>query len=248
MPIHDWSRVSDGMFHWFHQRWVGAICDWLNAGELPPGLYAIGELYADGYFPDVLAVEDHPDENGKHVRAPDAEYGVAVAEHPPKTRFTWDAEAEGYLAKKDLLAIRNVDGILVAAIEIVSPGNKSSQERLRKFVQKTIDFLNQGVHVLVIDLFPPSSRDPVGIHHAIWSKYDGYFEFQPDKPLTLASYMAGSEGTIARAYVEPIAHGEALPVMPLFLWPDRYINVELETSYKNAWAVFPAPLKPKLET
>jgi hypothetical protein len=47
--------------------------------------------------------------------------------------------------------------------------------------------------------------------------------------------------------VEPIAVGESLPLMPLFLWPDRYVNVELETTYANAWAVYPAPLKPKVE-
>lgn len=30
------------------------------------------------------------------------------------------------------------------------------------------------MHVLVIDLFPPTPRDPQGIHQAIWSeKYDG---------------------------------------------------------------------------
>ncbi len=35
--------------------------------------------------------------------------------------------------------------------------------------------------------------------------------------------------------------------MPLFLWPGRYINVELEATYADAWAVYPAPLKPKIE-
>jgi hypothetical protein len=248
MPIHDWSRFSDGMFHWFHQRWVGTLCDWLNAGQLPQGFYAIGELYADGYYPDVLAVEDRPQGNAERAEASGKEFGVAVAELPPKTRFTWEAEMEGYLSKKDFLAIHNVEGILVAAIEIVSPGNKSSQARLRKFVNKTIDFLDKGVHVLVVDLFPPTPRDPSGMHQAIWSeRYDGEFEFHPDKPLTLASYMAASEDTIPKAFVEPIALGETLPVMPLFLWPGRYINVELEATYQGAWAVYPAPLKPKIE-
>lgn len=248
MPIHNWSRVSDGMFHWFHQRWIGAISDWLNQGQLPEGYYAIGELYADGVYPDVLAVEDRPlDHETKNGHSSNG-FGVAIAESPPKTRFTWEAETEGYLARKDLIAIRNIEGILVAVIEIVSRGNKSSQSRLRKFVAKTTGFLDQGVHVLVIDLFPPTRRDPHGIHQVIWSeKYDGEFDFQPDKPLTLASYMASSEDTAASAYVEPIAVGDALPSMPLFLWPRRYINVELESTYASAWAVYPAPLKPKVE-
>ena len=85
----------------------------------------------------------------------------------------------------------------MAVIEIVSAGNKSSKARFRKFVKKTCDFLDQGVHVLIIDLFPPTPRDPQGIHQAIWSeKYDGDFEFRADKTLTLASYRATTEGSV----------------------------------------------------
>jgi hypothetical protein len=246
MPIHNWAQVDDGLFHWFHQRWIGAISDWLNEGRLPEGFYAIGELYADNVIPDILAVEDRPAENGRRV--PTNGYGIAVAETPPKMRFSWEADPQSYLAKQNLLALRNIDGILVAVVEIVSPGNKSSKDRFQRFLTKTTEFLAQGIHVLVIDLFPPTPRDPHGIHEAIWSEaFDGEFEFQPDKPLTLASYMAGGPDDIPRAFVEPIAVGEVLPLTSLFLWPGRYINVDLEATYQNAWAVFPAPLKPKIQ-
>ena len=249
MPIHDWSGVSDGMFHYFHQRWIGTIADWFNQGRLPEGFYAIGEVYANEVEPDVLAVEDRPPETGRANGHASNGFGVALVESPPKTRFTWEAEAESYLAKKDLIAVRSVEGILVAVLEIVSAGNKSSQARFRKFLTKTIEFLDQGAHVLVVDLFPPTPRDPQGIHQAIWSeKYDGDFEFHADKPLTLASYRATTEGSVARSFVEPIAVGDALPAMPLFLWADRYINVDLEQTYQSAWDVYPAPLKPKVES
>jgi hypothetical protein len=145
--------------------------------------------------------------------------------------------------------VRSVEGILVAVVEIVPGGNKSSQARFRKFLTKTIEFLDQGIHALVVDLFPPTPRDPQGIHQAIWSeKYDGDFEFHADKALTLASYRATSEGTVARSFVEPIAVGNALPAMPLFLRADRYINVDLEQTYQSAWEVYPGPLKPKVES
>ena len=36
MPIHDWTRVSSGTFHHFHQRWISGISDVLNTGTLPP--------------------------------------------------------------------------------------------------------------------------------------------------------------------------------------------------------------------
>lgn len=243
MPIHDWASVNQGLFHWFHQRWIGVLSDWLNAGRLPQGLYSIGELYSDQY---VLAVADGPRENGLRSVSSGVGFGIALAESPPQTRFHWEAETKSYLARKDYLAIRNVEGILVAVIEIVSPGNKSSKARFNKFVQKTIDFLEQGVHVLVIDLFPPTLRDPHGIHHAIWTDYDGEFEFKPEKSLTLASYMAPSEDTNPKAFVQPIDVHETLPTMPLFLWPERYINVDLEATYASTWALYPEPLKPKI--
>ncbi len=248
MPIHNWSRVSDGMFHWFHQLWIVSIAEWLNENRLPEGFYAIGETYAEGHIPDVLAVEDRPPENGRHMTRAEEGFGVAVAELPPKTRFTYESETEAYLAKQNLLAVRSFEGILVAVIEVVSPGNKSSKDAFGKFITKTTGFLDQGVHVLVIDLFPPTPRDPQGIHQAIWSeRFDGDFEFHPDKPLTLASYMAGDGETVPRAYVEPIAVGDVLPPTSLFLWTGRYINLDLETAYQDAWAVYPAPLKPRIE-
>jgi len=45
-----------------------------------------------------------------------------------------------------------------------------------------------------------------------------------------------------------IAIGDTLTAMPLFLWADRYINVDLEQTYRSAWEVYPGPLKPKVES
>ena len=93
-------------------------------------------------------------------------------------------------------------------------------------------------------LFPPSGRDPQGIHKAIWDEIqEGPFELPPDKRLTLASYSAGLE---TMACVEPIAVGDVLPDMPLFLEPEKYVPAPLESTYQAAWAVYPAPLKDAL--
>src|SRR5256885_2075620 len=46
----------------------------------------------------------------------------------------------------------------VAVIEILSPGNKDSRAAVRDFVDKTIDFLRAGIHLLLVDLFPPTAR------------------------------------------------------------------------------------------
>ena len=99
---------------------------------------------------------------------------------------------------------------------------------------------------MVVDLFPPSKRDPQGIHKAIWDEFEEEdLELPRDKPLTLASYDAGSDYV---AYVEFVAVGDALPDMPLFLKPDIYVQAPLEPTYQAAWDAFPAALKGLLDT
>jgi hypothetical protein len=150
-------------------------------------------------------------------------------------------EVDPYVAKANRVAIRHPLGHVVAVVEIASPGNKASRTALHSFVEKAVDFLKQGIHLLVIDLSPPTPRDPHGIHKAIWDEIDEQpFELPPDKPLTLAAYSAGP---IKEAYVEPVAIGDVLPDMPLYLEPDRYVPVPLEWTYQTTWAVCPAELK-----
>jgi hypothetical protein len=237
MPVHDWTRVSAGLFHHFHQRWISALGDRLNTGDLPPGYYALADQVARGPVPDVITLKLR----NQPTQHPDSPGGIALATVPPRTRYVLKAETDPYLSKVSRITIRELEGRLVSVIEIVSPGNKGSQWALQTFVEKAVDFLSQGIHLLVIDLFPPTKRDPQGIHKAIWDKIqDQPFELPPDKRLTLASYSAGFEKT---AYVEPIAVGDVLPDMPLFLEPDRYVPVRLEATYQATWDVCPAPLK-----
>jgi hypothetical protein len=43
MPVHDWTRVSDGTFHDFHYSWVLEIKRALKRGLLPAGYYVMAE-------------------------------------------------------------------------------------------------------------------------------------------------------------------------------------------------------------
>jgi hypothetical protein len=238
MPIHDWSGKPVGLFHHFHQQWASSICNALNAGRLPTGFYALLDQRAAGVVPDVVALERGPVSR----KRPETPVGIAVAEAPPKTRFMSEASDEDlYAARADRIAIYNPLGDVVAMIEIVSPGNKNSRHALRSFVEKTLDFLRQGVNVLIVDLFPPSKRDPQGIHKVIWDEIrEEPFELPPDKPLTLAAYSAGVP---QKAYVEPVAVGDRLPDMPVFLDAHTYILAPLEPTYLATWETCPEPMR-----
>ena len=233
MPIHTWTRLEPGDFHDFHQGWVVGICNALNGGLLPAAYMAMSEQVTGRAIPDVHTLQ---------TRNPtDDEGGVAVATAPPTARVIAKFEKINYAKRADRVVIRHGRGKVVAIIEIVSPGNKDSRNAIRTFVEKAADILNQGVNLLIVDLFPPTPRDPQGIHKAIWDEFgDEPFEVPPGKPLTVASYIGGD---IPTAYVEPIGIGDPLPPLPIFLSETRYIPAPLEATYLQAWAVFPALLR-----
>lgn len=243
MPIHDWTRVDAGLYHAFHEDWIGALARVLNHGGLPREFFAIRELSIGGPVPDVLALRLTDWGQESDGGSP----GLAVAEAPPRTRVVRHAEEMIYLRRTDRIAIRHQHGELVAAIEIVSPGNKASKNALQEFVRKTTDFLRQGVHLSVIDPFPPGKRDPQGIHKAIWDEFiEEDFDLPPDRPLVLASYDAGPPPV---AYVESVAVGQPLVDMPLFLRPGFYVPMPLEATYRSTWEdSFPPPMKRLLES
>ncbi|MGO9462579.1 MAG: DUF4058 family protein, partial [Isosphaeraceae bacterium] len=227
-----------GDFHDFHQCWVVAIRNALNTGLLPPGYMAMAEQVTGRPIPDVVTL--HARESKEWP-----EGGIAVATAPPTARLIARIERVNYAKRADRVVIRHGRGKVVAIIEIVSPGNKDSRVALRTFVEKAADIVNQGVNLLVVDLFPPTPRDPLGIHKAIWDELGGEpFTAPPGKTLIVASYHAGD---IPSAYVEPVGIGDALPSLPIFLSETRYIPAPLETTYQEAWAVFPAMLKELIE-
>ncbi len=242
MPIHDWTRVDAGLFHHFHQDWTIELCRALNAGRLPPGYIALTDQQTGGPIPDVLTLNRKPKGPGKREPAG----SLAVATAPPLARYVVEVEEDTYARRANRIRIQHRHGEVVAVIEIVSPGNKSSVNGLRSFVRKASDLIWQGVHLLVVDLFPPSDRDPQGIHKAIWDEIaDRPFALPADKPLTVVAYRAAPTKT---AYVEPVAVGDDLPALPIFLTEEEYIPAPLEETYRASWAAFPADFKELLET
>ena len=180
MPIHDWPRVDADVFHTFRHRWLGALCDALNAGRLPDDHFALIE----------------------------------------PVRGT------------DRIAVRRQQGRTVAVVEIVSPGDKATADAMRGVVDTIARAIVEHVHVLIVDLFPPGRYDPQGIHKAVWDALEeDDFELPAGRPLIAASY---DSGPIPVSYIEPLAVGDVLPEMPLFLEPGSYVPVPLEASYQAA--------------
>jgi len=242
MPIHDWTRVPAGLFHDFHQSWSIRIKDALNAGRLPKGVAALVEQRAGVMESDVLAIEARTKPSLPRAAG---ETGLATAERPI-TRIVRRTTRDFYADRANRIIVKHHLGRIIAVIEIISPGNKDSRAAIRDFVEKTIDFLRAGIHVLVVDLFPPTPRDPYGIHKLIWDEIvEEPFVFPQGKDRILSSYATGTEQA---AYVEPIGVDDQLPDMPLFLTNDLHVLVPLEATYRATWDASPEELRRAVET
>jgi hypothetical protein len=232
MPLHDWTRVPAGLFHDFHQSWTIRIKDALNAGLLPTGYSALAEP-----------------RSAERVEAPSPRppQGGAVRSDRPSASIVRRVQLDPFAAKANRIAIRHHLGRVVAVIEIVSPGNKDSRAALRDFADKVRGLLTTGIHVVLVDPFPPGPRDPSGLHKVIWDDFvEEPFDLPPGRDRLAVSYECGHDDRVA--YIEPLAVGDDLPAMPLFLAPEWHVPLPLEATYRATWDAAPAALRHAVET
>ena len=240
MPIHDWTRATDAAYHAFQLDWSCRLSERLNHGVLPRPIYAMTETVELRPPAEFCPL---PEPGGPLVRRNWDEGLPDSTEQPPRTRFQFRDDRRQYACK--VVTIRDEDHQPIAAVFWVTRQDKETPYRLDAIIRHAVGALTRDINLLVVDLFPPSVRDPHGIHKAIWDQFkEEPFELPPDKPLTLAAYAAGSEKV---AYVENVAVGDRLPDMPIFLTPDHYVPCPPEPSYQATWGVFPGVLKGRLE-
>lgn len=236
MPMHDWTRVTANEYHFFHGRWLFAMCDHLNAGLLPKGYSAYGEQVVVPHIPDVLPLRSRqrtPTKGGSRN-------GTAVLAKPATQ--TWQRATEETIRPQRRIAIRHNSGKeVVAAIELFSHANKKTQADFEAFVVKCLNYFYTGIHLLLIDPFAPSRRDPDGMHAAIWQRFGQVPRVLPDDTRRAAvSYSAGKKVAV---YLEPFGLNDPVPDMPLFLLPTKAVTVPLEASYTEAWNHMPDDLR-----
>ena len=236
MPIHNWKSVDAGIFHAFHQVWSTRIMESLN-DLLPPDHYAVVEQI--GSTPDNGRCE--PDVVALQTDAFNGDGGGVTLAPAPRTTLRVRTDSDIYAAKKNIVSVRHVSGDrIVAIVELLSPGNKSSRYEVNRFVNKIESLLLREVHVLIADLFPPSRTNPGGIHEAIWNKI-GSADLptaDPAKSLVTISYEVHDVRDV-EAYIEPLAIGDTIPDMPVFLRPGGCVMLPLEATYTSAYAAVP---------
>jgi hypothetical protein len=164
MPMHDWTQVEAGTYHDFNFGWIVELRKSLNGGLLPSGYYAQAEQWAGGSIPDILGLhESDPEER----TPPEPSGGVAtLTKTKPKVeeRLT-GKKLQNPKGKSRSLVVRHTSGHrIIAFVEIVSPANKDRDESVYDFCTKVVTALKAGIHVSLVDPFPPGPADALGMH------------------------------------------------------------------------------------
>lgn len=223
MPLHDWLKGEGDVYHEFHSTWVVYLRNALNRGLLPEGFRAHSERHGSVYIPDVITLRSD------FAAAPAATVAVPVAErrqHAARRTDVWTQRR---------VVVRAAGKQVVAIVELVSRSIKSSKARATAISMKVADLLLSGVHVAVADPFPPSKSNPNGLHPLVWKVLGRKAPPPPPegRPYTFVGYRADDAAT---AYLNYIAIGQSLPVVPLFLTEDRFVTLPLEETYTAAFA------------
>ncbi len=240
MPIHDWSKADAGVFHDLHVSWIAGVKAVLNERLLPAPFYAIAEPAVGDAVPDVLTLQAEERPRSPAASAPTAldDSRDATVARAPASVVVQDLEpADPYtlLARHILIRDSLRNDRLVAVIELISKGNKTSRERADQFVDKAVSLLRAGMHLLLVDLHPPTQIVPAGLHARISEAYGTPPpELPEDRRLQAVSYQV-LDGGFPRAHVVPLKLGDALPEMPIFLGPHSFVRVPFEETYSEAF-------------
>jgi hypothetical protein len=223
MNLHHWPNPN---VPWrsFHNHWIVRLVEYLNQDVLPAGFQARPTEFIVGIEPDVLLLQmaDQPDLAHLQTQPALAE-ATATAVLPAPA----DLPMVGIYSSYDTSR-------LVAIIEIVSPGNKDRREAVQAFVEKVLFLLQDGVHVMVLDVISlpgESIRRPIlerlgladttPVVSGLWCA--SYCALPTDDPLP---HM------MIREWAESVHIGQSLSALPLFLRLDQqWVMVDLQKTY-----------------
>jgi hypothetical protein len=123
---------------------------------------------------------------------------------------------------------------LVAAVEIVSPANKDRPEHRRAFVAKCAALLQNHVCVAIIDLVTTRTSNLYSDLMELFGQTDPSLADGPPPLYAVACRWSRKGDTwLLETWTHPLALGQPLPTLPLWLADNFAVPLELEPSYEE---------------
>ena len=221
--------------HWesFHSSWATKIADALTDRWLPPNYIAEEHVHIGPSVEiDVDAFEGAPSPIVE-------ENGGAVALVSPKVWTPPAPEAVLPSVFPDTFEVRilctDTGPKLVAAIELISPGNKDRAAQRRAFAVKCASYLFQGISLILVDVVTTRRANLHNEILGVMEAGDG-LRLADDVSLYAVAFRplrhdGKDEIDIWRS---PLSLGKPLPELPLGLRADLVIPVDFQATYVEA--------------
>jgi hypothetical protein len=234
MPLLDHFHAPlDERYPWesFHSGWATRIAHQLS--ERVPEEFVVAEHTHSGsnLEIDIATFAD----SGAQSRSEPSGPGLALA-------LSWAPPAPAQVVPAvfpDTFEVRvfaTIAGLtLVAAIELISPGNKDRPEERKAFAVKCASYLHQGVSLIIIDIV--TSRR-ANLHNEIVQLLPSAraSEMSAQTALYAVAYRPVLRQEHAEIHIWPatFAVGDPLPTLPLRLTGDLFVPVDFEATYQEA--------------
>jgi hypothetical protein len=200
----------------FHGLWAAALVERLNRDVLAEGYFADMQVHVGSQVEVDMATLEEP--RGRPEKRDDAT-AAAVASSvwiPPATTlvmptlFPDDIEVQVFSTA--------AGATLVAAIELVGPGNKERPETCRAFAAKCVSYLTRGIGLIVVDIV---TNRLTNLHNEVvaWLGHGGPFLLEPAATIYAVAYRPSRQvsGDQIEVWPVPLAVGQPLPVLPMAL-------------------------------
>jgi hypothetical protein len=220
--------------HWqsLHSRWAGAMADALNEHVLPRGYYAEEQIHIGSRVEVDVAAFDRD-----RLEEID-ESGGSIAVSPPRV---WTPSAPPMTMPAifpDSLEVQVISTEggpnLVAAVELVSPGNKDRPEFRRAFAAKCASYIHQGIGLIIVDIV--TSR-LANLHNELVELMEIGADFlMPPESLYAVAYRPVRRPDLEHIEAWPtvLQLGLTLPTLPLSLDKAQCVPLALEATYMEA--------------
>jgi hypothetical protein len=212
----------------FHGLWAAALVEKLNQDVLGDEYFADMQVHVGSQVEvDVATLEEA--RSGGHASAT----ATVATWTPPATSlvlpivFPDDVEVQVF---------STVTGsTLVAAIELVSPGNKDRPETRQAFAAKCVSYLTRGIGLIVVDIV---TNRLANLHNDVMTLLGRGepFLIAPAAPTYAVAYRPSRQpsGDQIELWPMPLNLGQPLPVLPLALRNAGIVPVDLESTYCEA--------------
>ncbi|MBW3598254.1 MAG: DUF4058 family protein [Planctomycetes bacterium] len=235
MPLRDHFRSPvDDLHSWdeLHGGWPMMIVRRLNEVLPEPYFAAPGVHLGTLYEVDVRTYQDQPDGSR---RVDEGNGGVAVVAYaPPKPTLTLEPK----LPSQDVYEVRIYDRRrnrrLLAAIELVSPSNKDRPETRSTFIAKAAALLKHDVCVAIVDVVTTKRFNLYAELMRFLESADPALGNNPSPIYASSLRMRYADGRrVMDTWYYPLAIGQPLPPLPIWLKETLAISLDLESAYED---------------